>query len=73
MKSGSIDMSMVTDKYKYLIVYSNPDTPDIVNTWVLPASSFRINYESMVKRGVIIRNIYKRMTTEEILEDIFKI
>lgn len=67
MTSGRIDMDMVSDKFKYMIVYSEPDNPNVVNTWVLPDGSFQMNYKSMVKRGCIIHNVYMRMTEKDLL------
>ena len=69
MKLGTIDMDMVSDKYEYLIVYSEPDEPKVVKTWALPAGNFQINYESMVARGAIIHNVFKRMNPNELLSE----
>ena len=68
MTSGTIDMSMVSDKYEYMIVYSRPENVNHVNTWVLPDGSFQMNYKSMVKHGCIIHNVFKRMKDKELLE-----
>lgn len=68
MTNGRIDMCMVTDKYEYMIVYSEPNNKDVVNTWVLPDGSFQMNYKSMVKRGCIIHNVFRRMTEKDLLE-----
>lgn len=67
MTDGRIDMCMVSDKYEYMIVYSEPDNNNVVNTWVLPNGSFQMNYKSMVKRGCIIHNVFRRMTGEDLL------
>ena len=63
---GRIDMSMVSHEFCYLIVYSEPGEPHIVNTWVLPESSFKLNYKSMVNRGCTIHNVFKKMTPREL-------
>ena len=68
MTNGRIDMCMVTDKYEYMIVYSEPNNKDVVNTWVLPDGSFQMNYKSMVKRGCIIHNVFRRMTEKDLLQ-----
>ena len=44
MTNGTIDMCMISDKYEYMIIYSEPDKPNVVNTRVLPDRSFQINY-----------------------------
>lgn len=67
MTSGRIDMCMVSDEYEYMIVYSEPDNKNMVNTWVLPDGSFQMNYKSMVKRGCIIHNVFRRMTEKDLL------
>lgn len=72
MTDGRIDMSMVSDKYEYLIVYSEPKNPNVVNTWVLPDGSFQMNYKSMVKRGCIIHNVFKRMTEKDLFETMLR-
>ena len=72
MTDGRIDMSMVSDKYEYLIVYSEPKNPNVVNTWVLPDVSFQMNYKSMVKRGCIIHNVFKRMTEKDLFETMLR-
>lgn len=72
MTSGKIDMCMLSDKYEYMIIYSEPDKPNVVNTRVLPDGSFQINYKSMIKRGCIIYNIFKRMTEKDWLEAMLK-
>ena len=72
MISGRIDMCMISDKYEYMIVYSEPDNRNVVNTWVLPDGSFQMNYRSMVKRGCIIHNVFKRMTEKDLLETMLK-
>lgn len=72
MTSGRIDISMVSDRYEYMIVYSQPDDVDHVNTWVLPDRSFQMNYKSMVKRGCIIHNVFRRMTDKELLETMLR-
>lgn len=72
MKEGRIDFSMVNPQYDYMIVYSNPENPDEVNTWVLPDGSFQMNYKSMIKRGCVIHNVFKRMTEKDLLESMLK-
>lgn len=72
MTSGKIDMCMLSDKYEYMIVYSEPDNRNVVNTRVLPDGSFQINYKSMIKRGCIIYNVFKRMTEKDWLEAMLK-
>lgn len=72
MTEGRIDMSMVSDKYEYMIVYSEPDNKNMVNTWVLPDGSFQMNFKSMVKRGCIIHNVFKRMTEDNLIETLFR-
>ena len=62
MIHGIIDLS----NFEYLIVYSEPNKVDVVNTWTLPEGSFQMNYESMIKRGCIIHNVFHRMTREDI-------
>lgn len=71
MTSGRIDMCMVSDKYEYMIVYSEPDS-NKVNTWVLPDGSFQMNYKSMVNRGCVIHNVFKRMTEKDLLDAMLK-
>lgn len=68
MTIGTIDMCMMSDKYEYMIVYSEPDKPNVVNTRVLPDGSFQMNYKFMIKRGCIIYNVFKRMTEKDWLE-----
>lgn len=68
MTYGAIDLQ----NYEYLIKYSEPNEPDVINTWTLPEGSFQMNYESMVNRGCIIHNVYRRMTEKELLETILK-
>lgn len=72
MKEGRIDFSMVNPEYDYMIVYSNPDAPDVINTWVLPNISFQSNFKSMVKRGCVIHNVFKKMTEKDLLESMLK-
>lgn len=72
MTDGRIDMCMVSDKYEYMIVYSEPDNRNVVNTWVLPDVSFQMNYKSMIKRGCIIHNVFKRMNEKDLLEVMIK-
>ena len=72
MTSGRIDMCMVSDEYEYMIVYSEPDNKNMVNTWVLPDVSFQMNYKSMVKRGCIIHNVFRRMTEKDLLKAMLK-
>ena len=72
MKEGRIDFSMVNPQYDYMIVYSTPEKPDEVNTWVLPDGSFQMNCRSMIKRGCIIHNVFKRMTEKDLLKEISK-
>lgn len=64
MKYGRIDLQ----NYEYLIEYSEPDCKDVMHTWTLPEGSFQMNYKSMVKRGCIIHNVYRRMTEGDLLE-----
>lgn len=71
MTSGRIDMSMVSDKYEYMIVYSEQNSNE-VNTWVLPDGSFQMNYKSMVNRGCIIHNVFHRMTEKDLLDAMLK-
>lgn len=68
MKLGSIDLS----DYEYLIVYSNPKTPDVVETWTLPESSFQLNYKQMIKGGCNIRNVYRRMTEKDLFRSMIE-
>ena len=72
MTNGRIDTCMVLDKYEYMIVYSEPGEPNVVNTWVLPNGSFQMNYKSMMKRGCIIHNVFKRMTERDLLEEMLR-
>ena len=72
MTSGKIDMCMASDKYECMIVYSEPTNPNVVNTWVLPKESLEMNYRSMIKRGCIIHNVFKRMTDKELLDAILR-
>ena len=65
MTEGRIDMGMVSDKYEYMIVYSEPNS-NKVNTWVLPDGSFQLNYKSMSERGCVIHNVFKRMTGKDL-------
>ena len=64
MKLGHVDLC----DCEYLIVYSHPETPDVVETWTLPEGSFQLNYKQMRKGGCNIRNIYKRMTEKDLLQ-----
>lgn len=72
MTSGRIDMDMVSDKYSYMIVYSETDKANEVNTWVLPEGSFIRNYKSMMKRGCIIHNVFRRMTQKDLIDVLLK-
>ncbi|MBQ6857629.1 MAG: hypothetical protein IJO13_11070 [Lachnospiraceae bacterium] len=62
MKIGHVDFQ----NYEYLILYSNPDTPDIMDSWTLPDGSFQLNYESMIKRGVKVHRVYRRLSDDAI-------
>lgn len=68
MRIGNIDLG----KFEYLIVYSNPDEPDVIHTWTLPDGSFQMNYKSMVKRGCIIHSVFHRMTEKDLLDSMLK-
>lgn len=62
MKLGMIDLA----DFEYLIIYSEPEDPEHICTWTLPEGSFQINYQKMVKRGVKIRNVYRRIPTADL-------
>ena len=67
MTDGRIDLSMVSEEYDYMIVYSTPEKPNEVNTWVLPNGSFQMNYKSMVNRGCKIHNVFRRLNEKDLL------
>lgn len=64
MVYGKIDLQ----DFEYLIKYSTPDKPNIINTWTLPEGSFQMNYKSMIKDGYTIYSVYKRMTERDLLD-----
>lgn len=64
MKYGNIDLQ----DFEYLIKYSNPEEPDVIHTWTLPDGSFQMNYKSMIKRGCVIHNVFRRMSEKELLD-----
>ena len=64
MVYGQIDLQ----NFEYLIIYSEPDKPEMINTWALPDGSFQVNYESMVKRGCRIHNVYRRVSEKDLFE-----
>lgn len=64
MTYGTIDLQ----DFEYLIVYSTPEEPNVIRTWTLPEGSFQMNYKSMIKRGCIIHNVYRRMTEKDLLD-----
>ena len=64
MKYGNIDLQ----NFEYLIKYSTPEEPDVIHTWTLPDGSFQMNYKSMIKRGCIIHNVFRRMSEKELLD-----
>lgn len=68
MKYGEIDLQ----DFEYLIEYSRPEEPDVINTWTLPEGSFQMNYKSMVKRGCTIHNVYHRMTEKDLLDALIR-
>lgn len=68
MIHGKIDLQ----NFEYMVIYSEPDKPEVKNTWTLPDGSFQINYESMVKRGCIIHNVFHRMSEKDLLEAMVK-
>lgn len=64
MSYGNIDL----EDFEYMIVYSEPDKPEMKNTWTLPEASFQVNYKSMVKRGCRIHNVYRRVSEKDLFE-----
>lgn len=66
MVYGQIDLQ----NFEYLIIYSEPDKPEIINTWTLPDGSFQVNYELMVERGCIVHNVFRRMSEKDLLETV---
>lgn len=68
MAYGNIDLQDV----EYMIIYSEPGRPEIINTWILPDGSFQLNYELMINRGCIIHNVFHRMSEKDLLETMIK-
>lgn len=68
MTDERIDLSMVSKEYDYMIVYSETDEPNTVNTWVLPGGSFQMNYKSMKERGCKIHNVFRRLNEKDLLD-----
>ena len=58
--------------FDYMIIYSEQNEPDVIHTWTLPNGSFQMNYTSMVKRGCIIHNVFRRMSEKELLDVMIK-
>lgn len=56
--------------FEYLIVYKRAGD---INTWTLPEGSFQVNYQ-MMKRDpeCEIINVYRRLSSDEILDVICK-
>lgn len=68
MAYGNIDLQDL----EYMIIYSEPGRPEIINTWTLPDGSFQLNYELMINRGCIIHNVFHRMSEKDLLETMIK-
>lgn len=59
---GEVDLS----GFEYMIVYSEKDKIDVVNAKSFPSGIFQLNYDEMVSKGYIIHAVYKRLSREEI-------